>query len=311
MQTHLKTAIVAALVGATTATATAAVAGSGVGGIFNLGKTNAVNAPSALTGFTAGNQLAVANTSAAAASRAIYGYGQNATAAANVLQNAGGGSALSLLVNAGKAPFTTNSATKVANLNADQLDGLDQSSFLRTTGKAADSAKLGGLDQSAFLRTTGKAADANLIDGLDSGAFAQSVGGATKILSNRLVLPPDSAPRVLLVLPGLGTLYAWCYPAHALVSFINFSGSTLDVWENSQTGGERYRGSFLAAGKGYAVTEAYPSGAFEGGQYGGGFAVGLGDQSGGRLTASGHTYLFEATANAYCGIQATVLWSSS
>ena len=62
--------------------------------------------------------------------------------------------------------------------NADLLDGLDSTEFLRTTGKAADADQLDGLDSGAFLRTTGKAADADLFDGVDSAAFLRTNGKA-------------------------------------------------------------------------------------------------------------------------------------
>ena len=62
--------------------------------------------------------------------------------------------------------------------NADLLDGLDSSDFLRATGKAADADLLDSLDSSAFLRTSGKAADANLLDGLDSTSFLPANGKA-------------------------------------------------------------------------------------------------------------------------------------
>jgi len=66
----------------------------------------AVNAPVA-----GGKSLQVANTSAKADS-----------------------TALGLSVAAGQAPFTVNSQVKVANLNADLLDGKDSSAFLATGG---------------------------------------------------------------------------------------------------------------------------------------------------------------------------------
>lgn len=78
--------------------ASAAVAGTGVGGVFNLGKTNSVSKPTILNSHTSG--------------------------AALKLTNAGSGRALGLKVTRG-APFTVNSSTKVANLNADKLDGSD------------------------------------------------------------------------------------------------------------------------------------------------------------------------------------------
>ena len=43
-----------------------------------------------------------------------------------------GGTALALNVASGHAPFTTNSATRVTNLNADKLDGKDSTAFLQS-----------------------------------------------------------------------------------------------------------------------------------------------------------------------------------
>ena len=64
--------------------------------------------------------------------------------------------ALGLTVASGHAPFTVSSQTRVANLNADKLDGFDTAHFLATTGKAADSDKLDGIDSSGFLRSQGE-----------------------------------------------------------------------------------------------------------------------------------------------------------
>jgi hypothetical protein len=104
-----------AVVGALAAvliTTTSALAGSGVGGVFNLGQTNTVSQKSTLTGATSDVQLLV--------------------------QNTGTGTALNLVVAGGAAPFKVNSATKVASLNADQLDGLDSASLQkRVTGACA------------------------------------------------------------------------------------------------------------------------------------------------------------------------------
>ena len=76
---------------------TAAANGTGIGAVFTLGKTNKVNATSTLTGKTPGPMLTVVNS--------------------------GRGTALSLHVSGGHAPFTVNSATKVAHLNASLLGG--------------------------------------------------------------------------------------------------------------------------------------------------------------------------------------------
>jgi hypothetical protein len=143
--TQLKTAVVAALIGGIAATATVAVAGSGVGGVFNLGQSNTVNTSSALAGTAAGKQqLVVANLATAPSSGALFGYGKSASPAAT-FQNAGAGPALSLVAGAGQPPFTTNSAYRVPNLNADKLDGLDSTQVMRGNSYAARTT-LGALD---------------------------------------------------------------------------------------------------------------------------------------------------------------------
>jgi hypothetical protein len=101
------------LVGAT------ALAGNGVGGVFNLGRTNRVDATSTLTGAAAGKMLQITNTGTAA-----------------------GASGLGITVAAGRAPLVVNSTTKVARLNADALDGLDSTGFVRN-GSAAGGALTG------------------------------------------------------------------------------------------------------------------------------------------------------------------------
>ncbi len=87
---------------------TAAANGIGVGAVFNLGKTNKVNATSALTGKTQDPMLTVINS--------------------------GQGTALNLHVSSGHAPFSVNSATKVANLNASLLGGIGPAGFVQGGG---------------------------------------------------------------------------------------------------------------------------------------------------------------------------------
>jgi hypothetical protein len=85
----------------------AALAGTGVGATFNLGKTNTVNALSSLVGSTSSSMLKV--------------------------DNNGSGSALDLRVGPSTtppdqkavAPMSVDSQAKVANLNADKVDGRD------------------------------------------------------------------------------------------------------------------------------------------------------------------------------------------
>jgi hypothetical protein len=92
--------VVAVVTALTLVMASAAWAGSGVGGVFNLGVTNSVDAITTLVGSVAGPSVRIDNNSTNAAARA-----------------------LDLQVEAGKPPMNVNSTTKVAKLNSDSLDG--------------------------------------------------------------------------------------------------------------------------------------------------------------------------------------------
>ena len=74
------------------------------GGNFILGQSNSASSPTALSAGTTGPAFKVTNTSTGAAG--------------------------SFNVAAGHPPLAVNSSTKVANLNADKLDGTDSSAFL-------------------------------------------------------------------------------------------------------------------------------------------------------------------------------------
>jgi len=76
------------------------------GGNFILGKANSASSTSSLSAPVNGKALQVNNTSTGT-----------------------GATALGLNVASGHAPFTVNSGTKVANLNADKLDGIDSTGF--------------------------------------------------------------------------------------------------------------------------------------------------------------------------------------
>lgn len=139
-----------------------ALAGSGVGGVFNLGVSNSVDQPTRLTGASPGAQLGVTNTSAgggsyglnvanaSAAAPAVYasnnssgiGVQGNSSTGVGVLaqtasmtlpaikaQNTGGFPAASFLTNANVPPFRVNQTAKVVGLNADFLDGKDSTAL--------------------------------------------------------------------------------------------------------------------------------------------------------------------------------------
>jgi hypothetical protein len=156
MSRFAKGAAVGGIIGVFVAAAAIALAGTGVGGIFNLGQENTVNAQTSLKGAVAGNaQLRVENGSSgvglfgiSSTGKGVYGkhtaatggepgvQGESASAAAAgvVGKNTAGGPGLSALVSAGTPPLAVNSQARVANLNADQVDGKSSSAFLPSSG---------------------------------------------------------------------------------------------------------------------------------------------------------------------------------
>jgi hypothetical protein len=132
-QANVEGALVGGLAASVVLISTSAVAGTGVGGVFNLGKTNTVNAQSKLTGSTSAKNLQLTNT--------------------------GSGQGLGITVGAGKAPIVVNSgAGKATNLNADKLDGLNSTDYYKKTDTVAEAThasnadNLGGQPASAYQR---------------------------------------------------------------------------------------------------------------------------------------------------------------
>jgi hypothetical protein len=113
--TFFRGVVLGAVVSGVTLVSSVALAGTGVGGVFNLGKSNAVDATTTLTGSTKGPQLQVSNSSTGA-----------------------GAAGLGITVAQGKPPLKVSSSTKVKKLNADLLDGVSSASFQRSiTGSCA------------------------------------------------------------------------------------------------------------------------------------------------------------------------------
>jgi hypothetical protein len=111
MQLSFSKGLMAGAAGAAVVLAiTAAANGLSGAAAFILGGTNKVNATSTLTGTTAQGRSML-----------------------NVI-NSGRGTALSLHVSKGRPPFTVNSATKVANLNASLLGGIGPAGFVHGAG---------------------------------------------------------------------------------------------------------------------------------------------------------------------------------
>jgi hypothetical protein len=111
-------------------------------------------------------------------------------------KNIGGGPGLRVVVNAGAPPLAVNSPVKVANLNADLLDGLDGSAFWKLGGNAGTSPGtnfLGTSDNAALelkvngtraLRLEPTATSPNVLGGFSgngndagNGALGLTIGG--------------------------------------------------------------------------------------------------------------------------------------
>ncbi|MDX6510518.1 MAG: hypothetical protein QOE36_22 [Gaiellaceae bacterium] len=269
MSAHVKTAIIAALVGAVAASATGAIAGSGIGAVFNLGQSNTVNAPSGLSGTTAGNQLVVANLGTASSSSALLAYGKGASPAAT-FQNGGAGPALSLLAGAGKPPFTTNSAYRVANLNADKLDGLDASAFTQGVGT-----------QNLAKRVVMSESETNVV---------------------RLFSIPGLGTFTAVCLPST----AERGPGPGVVSWTNDTGGNVDLWFDIGPNYD-FQGEVAPPGRVKEVVGGYRDGVQYGSTVALGHG---GDIPGPLRSATVHIFVLKAVDGAPCGIQAqATVWT--
>jgi hypothetical protein len=152
----LKGVALGAAVSTVVVAATAAVAGNGVGGVFNLGQGNTVDQTTALSGAPVGKpSLKLTNSSTAA-----------------------GATALSLNVASGLPPFAVNSNTKVAKLNADKLDGFDSTGFLPNQVPLS----LSGSTATGAIVSASNSGNANGFQGtsnagLASGVYGENTGG--------------------------------------------------------------------------------------------------------------------------------------
>ena len=126
-----KGAVLGAAVASIVTLAGGALAGTGVGAVFNLGVTNAAGKVTTLVG-TSSKTLQITNRSGSSSAVAVGASSKGAGAPALRASNTGGGPALGLSVKPGAAPFTVNSSAMVAKLNAALLDGNSASAFQRS-----------------------------------------------------------------------------------------------------------------------------------------------------------------------------------
>jgi hypothetical protein len=146
--TVMGVAVLFAVVLGVATTALAAVPGDP----FKLGQTNTINNMSTLVGSVNNAMLKIDN----------YDAGGSATA-------------LDLRVEPGQAPMKVDSGTKVDKLNADKLDGKDESAFLGTDEQAASAAnsdELNSFEANELVRVAYFADDRPLASGSDVGKVA-------------------------------------------------------------------------------------------------------------------------------------------
>jgi len=164
----------AVILALTVGLASTALAGTGVGSAFNLGKTNTVNAISKLVGSVAGSSLLIDNNSTNSAA-----------------------TALDLQVEAGKAPMKVNSGARVANLNADKLDGMDA----------------GQLQGFSTLRvsTTEETAPggSSITQTASCGAGEQAISGSVEVQSGNISQVFYNAPGGVPVVDSTGKITGW------------------------------------------------------------------------------------------------------
>jgi hypothetical protein len=134
------------------------------------------------------------------------------------LTNTGGKPAARFAANSGVAPFSVGSAAKVANLNADQLDGFDSGYFLPKTGKAANADKLDGIDSTGFVQGT---------TGDPIGGDPPSTG---KTLFSRRTVGSIGSNTNFLYMPGLGHFRLDCNADNASLEYVPDTSTTTTVY---------------------------------------------------------------------------------
>jgi hypothetical protein len=159
--------------------ASSTFAGNGINGVFNLGVTNTVNATTKLFGSVAAVQLTIANASTAAAAGGISASSKGVKGATARFTNSAGGPALKLNVQSGATPMLVNAgAAKVQNLDADKLDGVDSSGFVRPAVPVTTSIPAGGSFAAAVKVENSSSANGIALYGIASATSGAGIGVA-------------------------------------------------------------------------------------------------------------------------------------
>jgi hypothetical protein len=155
--------------------ASTAVAGTGIGGIFNLGQTNTVNATSALSGASVGAQLQVTNSGIGSGAQGIGAF-NNSVAAALYGRNSGGGAGVS-----GRSDKRGNGVEGVsAGAGASGVYGANTSTNgFGVAGRSTGAAGIGvfGNNTAGGLGVSGKSTTGNGAQGATAGSGSSGVYG--------------------------------------------------------------------------------------------------------------------------------------
>lgn len=195
--TFVKGTAVGAITAMACLTATSALAGTGVGAVFNLGRTNAVNAGSILKGSAKGSMLAVTNSR--------------------------GGPALSLHVAKGKTPLMVNSSARVQHLNASLLDGRNAAGFMLGGGQSRSFGFISSAGEDGTLLTIPGYGDLTTRCIADAGAEIFFDAGSRPVELVAEQQANDSSPA---------EVFRKALTARGGFSFVIAGGNANEVWDH-------------------------------------------------------------------------------
>ena len=235
--TFVKGIALGVIVGALTATSTAALAGTGVGGVFNLGATNTVNATTTLQGTTKGQQLRVANAST----------GSTATG-------------IAIQTDGSRPPLAVNSKTLVKKLNVDLIDGIDSTAFQkRVNGVCANGTAIAQVDTDGSVVCT-----STLVLGIHEDILAnqsQTVGFADGGPSLRTDCHVGTGPQPAGFTFGAGddsgATVNWMFSRGGAQSTVDANGVAIGMggeFPVDVTGTQRIEGQFILASAHSVIT---------------------------------------------------------
>jgi hypothetical protein len=119
----------------------------------------------------------VATTALGANGQPFFLGKRNVASAISTLVKQGAGPALRLQVGAGQPPLAVDSSGKVANLNADQLDGKSDTDFYAAGSKVSDSSHADAAEVAATAKEADHATEADLAQKADSAGDADTLDG--------------------------------------------------------------------------------------------------------------------------------------